>query len=212
MVRDKDSFGVVQSGASFDVSQLQKQELVQSIRQAFHADDLQLKESPAMTATETMARMELMQRTLGATFGYLKSYMLDPLIQRTFNILFRAGRLPEPPAAVIESNAEMDIQYLGTMARAQKRDEIDAIQGFLADVAAIAQVFPEALDVPDVDKFIRKAAEARNLPKELMKGIEEVEEMRGERDQMMRNREQLEQDEIASKTMSNVTQMMPGAQ
>jgi len=211
MVRSlDDSLRPLNIGGSFDVSQLIKSDLVNAVRSAFHADDLQLKESPAMTATETMARMELMQRVLGATFGYLKSYMLDPIIERTFAIQFRAGKLPEPPEIVTQSSAEMDVEYLGTLARAQKRDEVDAIQGFLQDVSAIAQVFPAALDVPDVDKFIRRAADARNIPKELMRGDEEVMDRRQEKEMMMKRREQLEQEQIAADTGATALQALDG--
>ncbi len=208
MVRSiEDSLKVLDSGGRFDVSQLVKGDLVNAVRAAFHADDLQLKESPAMTATETMARMELMQRVLGATFGYLKSYMLDPVIQRTFRIQYRAGKLPQAPQVVVEANAELDIEYLGTMARAQKRDEVDAIQGFLQDVSAIAEVFPEAMDVPDVDWFIRHAAEARNIPAEGMRGQDEVDSLREQREAVAKSREQLEQDNIAADTGGKVVDM-----
>ncbi|MES0344011.1 MAG: portal protein, partial [Anaerolineales bacterium] len=102
VVRTMDSMEPYESGARFDVSQLQREELKRSIRSIFYVDQLELKESPAMTATEVQTRYELMQRLLGPTLGRLQSDYLDPLVQRTFNILYRAGQLGEPPAAVFE--------------------------------------------------------------------------------------------------------------
>ena len=212
IVRDKDSFGTLDFGGRFDVSQLTKEDLRESIREAFHANDLQLKESPAMTATEAMARMELMQRVLGATFGYLKSYMLDPLIQRTFSILYRANKLPPAPESVVNADAQMDIEYLGTMARAQKQDGVASITGILNDLALIGEMFPEALDIPDIDAAVRYLFDARNLPKNLMKGEDEVIEKREKEAEMQANREQLEQDNIASDTVSNMQVLDGGKQ
>lgn len=208
VVRDMDAIQTLDNNMKFDVSQLTRGELTQSIRSAFHADDLQLKESPAMTATETMARVELMQRVLGATFGYLKSYMLDPIVQRTFNILIRAGKMPEVPESVKNSSSQLEIEYLGTMARAQKSDSVTSIVGMLGDIAQLGEAFPEALDIVDVDASIRYMADARNLPKNLLRGEQEVQDSRKAKQQQIDNREQLEQDEIASKTMGNAEQMM----
>lgn len=208
MVRSKDSFGVLDLGGRFDVGNMQLDAVKAQIRQAFYSDDLNLKDSPQMTATETMARMELMQRTLGSTFGYLKSYLLDPLVQRTFNILLRGGKLEEPPKIVKEywNEANLDIQYLGTLARSQKRDEVDTITGFLSDIATLGEIFPQALEIPDVDAMVRAAAEARNLPASMLKSIDEVRAEQKARAEQEQAREQLEQDQIASQTVSNISQ------
>jgi len=83
VVRTMDSIEPYESKARFDVSQLQREQLKQSIRSIFFVDQLELKESPAMTATEVQTRYELMQRLLGPTLGRLQSDYLDPLVQRT---------------------------------------------------------------------------------------------------------------------------------
>ena len=169
------------SAFRFDVSNLQKDELRTSIRQAFYEDDLQLKESPAMTATEVNARMDLMQRVLGPTFGYLKTYLLDPLIQRTFNILLRSNRLPPVPESVKAGNAEMDIEYLGTLTRAVRQDRVMNLVGFLDDAARIGEMFPQALDKVDVDEIMQSIAEARNVGAKHLRSDIEVKNIRDER-------------------------------
>lgn len=205
-VRKMDALKPLDTNARFDVSQLVKEDLRESIRQAFHLDDLQLKESPAMTATEVNARIDLMQRILGPTFGYLKSYLLDPLIQRSFNILYRAGRFPDPPPIVASGEAEMDIEYMGTLTRAVRQDQVMSYVGFLQDLAGVAEMFPDALDIPDVDALVRDIAKARNIPADLLRSAKDVEDMRKDRNEMQKETMQLEQAQMAAQSVNQIEQ------
>lgn len=163
-VRNIDAIKTFESRARFDVSSLERSELQRSIRQVFKVDQLELKESPAMTATEVQVRYELMQRLLGPTLGRLQNDLLDPLIQRTFFILFRAGRLPEMPPVVQENQSELDIEYLGPMAKAQKMEKIVSVQRWYQLAMPIAEVDPSILDLPDIDAIGREAAQLLDVP------------------------------------------------
>lgn len=154
------------SGANFAVEYQRENYFRESIQRAFFMDQLQLKESPAMTATEVQVRYELMQRLLGPTLGRLQSDYLDPMIERTFRILWRAGQLPEAPQAVIDSGAELDITYLGPMSRAQKLDKLASNERWVMQAMALAEIFPEAADLVDIDGYLREQAEALNTSPE----------------------------------------------
>ncbi|MHC4984327.1 MAG: portal protein, partial [Planctomycetota bacterium] len=119
--RDIDGIRTFESGARFDVAQLRVEDLRNNIRQYFFVDQLALKESPAMTATEVQVRYELMHRLLSGTMARLRQDLLHPLVSRTFKLLFRAGQLGDPPASV-GAGVDVDIEYLGPLARAQRAD------------------------------------------------------------------------------------------
>ena len=152
--------------------------LSRQIRSVFHVDQLELKESPAMTATEVMARVELMNRLMGPTMGRLQTDLFDPLIQRAFNILMRAGLLEKPPESVVAADAEMDIEYRGPLARAQKTEEVASMQQFVQGLLEMSQFVPDVLDTIDWDVYIRESAEMRQLPAGVVRGEEEIEEIR----------------------------------
>jgi hypothetical protein len=152
--------------------------LSNQIRSAFSVDQLELKESPAMTATEVMARVELMNRLLGPTMGRLQSDLFDPLIQRSFNILMRAGMLEKPPQSVINESAEMDIEYRGPLARAQKTEEVASMMQFVQGLLEMSQFVPEVLDTIDWDVYVRESGDMRQLPAGVLRGEEEVKEIR----------------------------------
>lgn len=185
VVQSLDDIKPYESGARFDVSELQRDNLQRQIRQVFHVDQLELKESPAMTATEVNVRYELMQRLLGPTLGRLQNDFLDPLVTRTFKILMRAGQLPELPQQLRGLSGEMDIEYTGPLARSQKMQEAEGMQRWIAGIAPLAQLKPEIMDIPDFDAYARDLAETYGVPMSALRSEAEVKKMRKGREQAM---------------------------
>lgn len=176
VARNMESLKPLMVGARIDWGTLQIDRLQAAIQKTFLIDQLEMKESPAMTATEVNVRYELMQRLLGPVLGRLQSDFLDPLIQRTFNILLRAGRLPELPEELL--GEKIDIQYSGPLPRAQKQDEAFAIQNWATLMAQLAQVFPDALDVVDPAKMAQEIGQLMGVPASVMRSDDEMNEVK----------------------------------
>lgn len=182
VVHTMDSMMPYESGARFDVSQLQREQLKQAIRSIFYVDQLELKESPAMTATEVQTRYELMQRLLGPTLGRLQSDYLDPLVQRTFNILYRAGQFGELPAAITENNeGELDIIYTGPLVRAQRADIAQGVSRWVASLAELGAIVPEVLDIPNWDEIGKELGSLEGVPAKLMNSNTQIKKVRKDR-------------------------------
>ena len=194
VVQSMDAFKPYESGARFDVSALTKQDLQQSIRQTFFMDQLQLKESPAMTATEVSVRYEMMQRMMGPTLSRLQYDFLDPLVQRTFRILYRYGRLPKAPEIVKEAKAEFDVEYTGPMARAQKADQVTAIERWLGTLAQLSAEggYPRLRDLPNVDVAGRMMGELGGVPLEAINDDDTIKKNRKDQAEKQKQVEQLE--------------------
>jgi hypothetical protein len=95
VVRDLDkSIKPYQTEGRIDFSKMELKELREMVRAAFKVDELQLKESPQMSATEAQIRYELMNRVLGPTLARLQTDMLDPLLMRMFQTLTGAEANP----------------------------------------------------------------------------------------------------------------------
>jgi len=182
VVRTMDSMEPYESGARFDVSQLQREQLKQSIRSIFYVDQLELKESPAMTATEVQTRYELMQRLLGPTLGRLQSDYLDPLVQRTFNILYRAGQLGEAPEIIFDSSGELDIIYTGPLVRAQRADIAQGVTRWVASLAELGEIRPDVLDIPDWDAIAQELGSLEGVPAKLMNDVATIKKIRRKRE------------------------------
>jgi len=195
VVRSMDSMEPYESKARFDVSQLQREELKQSIRSIFFVDQLELKESPAMTATEVQTRYELMQRLLGPTLGRLQSDYLDPLVQRTFNILYRAGQLGEPPDVVFQNSGELDIIYTGPLVRAQRADIAQGVTRWVASIAELGEVAPDVLDIPDWDAIAKELGSLEGVPAKLMRSNADIKAKRKQREEQQAEMAQAAQDQ-----------------
>lgn len=201
VVRTMDSMEPYESGARFDVSQLQRTELQRQIRSTFFVDQLELKESPAMTATEVQTRYELMQRLLGPTLGRLQSDYLDPLVQRTFNILYRAGQLGEPPPIVLENSGELDIIYTGPLVRAQRADIAQGVTRWVASLAELGEVAPKVLDIPDWDAVAKELGSLEGVPAKLMLSDTMIKKNRKKQEEQAMRTLQGQEDEQVGKGM-----------
>ncbi|RKZ98154.1 MAG: hypothetical protein DRQ42_08995 [Gammaproteobacteria bacterium] len=157
-----------------------------------------------MTATEVNVRYELMQRLLGPTFGGLKTDLLDPIVERAFNILYRAGKLPQLPEGLEEAN--IDVNYTGPLARSQKFEEAQAIQNYMMTTAQLAEAYPEALDIIDVDGAMSTMAILQGVPAKALKGKAEIKEMREQRKQQQEAAMQTQQAQEAGAAMQSVGQ------
>lgn len=191
VVQSLDDIRVLETGTKKNEIRAEIARLSEDIRRAFHEDDLALKESPQMTATEVNVRYELMQRMLGPSLGRVQTDILDPLIENTFSALSRMGQLPEMPDAVKEAGGDVDIEYTGPLPRSQKADTAMAIQSWLQMVAELSPVKQEALDIPDFDEALREIATLRGVPARLTNSNEDTKAIRDTRQKQQKQTQQL---------------------
>ena len=146
-----------------------------------------------MTATEVNMRYELMLRMLGPTMGRIQHDFLDPLVQRTFRILFRANQLLPVPEIISEQSAEMDIEYLGPLSRAQKSDQVANIERYVATLGGMAQFAPEVLDVLDPVETAREIGALLDIPARITRGDKEVQQISDARKQQQQQMQMMQQ-------------------
>lgn len=199
------------SGNRWDIAQFKEEDLKAQIRGIFMVDQLQLRDSPQMTATEAQIRFELMQRMLGPTFWRLVNELFNPTIFRTFQIMLRAGAFPEVPGILREMATRgrqptLDVQYVGPLAKAQKQSEIVAIERTYTLGAAIAQAKgdPSVLDNLDDDEALRMAAEQLGAPGKIVRDIEQVAAMRDAKAQAQAQAAQVEQANVGAQAVDRL--------
>lgn len=195
-VYDQEAIQPLESKARFDVTVIEREALENAIRDVFYWQQLQLPNQQIYTATEVERRLELMQRVLGPTLGRLDSELLQPLITNGAAMLLRAGArsgfmdpagAPPPPEIISEllsrGEAEVDIEYEGPLARAQKAMDVDNLTQTLQLAAPIMQLDPDSATVYDFAAWLRFAGERRGLPPQLMRTPEKVEEIQQQKAQ-----------------------------
>jgi hypothetical protein len=160
-----------------DFSKMSLDDMRKSIREAFHNDELQLRDSPQMSATEAQIRYELMNRVLGPTMGRIQNQLLSPILDRTFKSLLRNGQFKPIPAVVKQKKAQLKVVYTGALMRAQQTDEVAAIERWLGQVGAIAKVFPAVMNVVDIITVAREMAVKLGVPAKMLRSVKDVEAM-----------------------------------
>lgn len=185
ILRSVDGIKVFPSGGSIPVSDHMIQQLQEAVKDYFFVDQLMFPkpQGTPMSATEVMVRQDNMARFMAPTMARLQNDMLDPIISRAFKMLARAGQMEEPPAIVMENGAQFDIQYLGSLSRAQSADKAASVERLVGNVANLAEVFPEGLDVINADNMVRDMARDLNVPATILRDDKEVQMMRMQRQQ-----------------------------
>ena len=61
---------------------------------------------------------------------------------------------------LVKSGVQFEIEYVGPMARSQRFDTVASIERWMMAVSQLAAVYPEALDVPDVDEVVKETIAA----------------------------------------------------
>jgi len=135
-----------------------------------------------MNNPEIMERINEKMTLLGPAVGRYMGEVLDPIIKRSIGILFRAGRLPEPPDEMV-TDPRYEIEYVSMLAQAQKRTEMNSLMTALQVVGQMAQISPEVLDKVNPDKTVDQVWGITGAPVHILRDDEEVAKIRENRAQ-----------------------------
>ncbi len=213
-VRDMNEIQPFQTNARFDVTYQEMNRLRENINSYFFIPQLILPpmEGTPATATEITVRMQQLEALIGPTLGRLQTDMLDPMVSRTFRILFRAGMLPDVPDIVRELGGDVDIEYTSPFAKTQEASNLQALDMWLSKIANYGQLKPELLDIPDWDEAFKQLAAMDNVPAKVMRSIEDIEAQRAEQQARMQQMEAGAAMEQMGKGMEAMQNGMGGGQ
>ena len=169
-----------------------------AVQKTFYVDQLLMAQGGNMTATEVLQRNEEKMRLLGPVLGRLQSELLQPLIERVFNILMRSDVFK--PAPEILNGIDIDIEYVSPLAKAQKSGDLNAVMRGVEIFGSMAQFAP-VLDYLDADGLVKYVQNTLGLPAKIIKSDAEVAQLRQERQQQQQaqaeQQQQMQQAEAA---------------
>lgn len=170
------------------------QDVRQRIQKTFYADLFLMMLSDdrsGITAREVVERHEEKLLMLGPVLERLFNELLDPLIDITFGYIVDAGILPDPPKVL--SGVDIDVEFVSTLAQAQRAVGINASDRFVMTVAQLAQVSgnPGVWDRVDSDKVVSYYADALGVEPGILRDDSDVEKIRAERQKMIETQQKL---------------------
>lgn len=161
------------------------------------------------TATEIMSRREEGMTGLLPTAGNISLGVHDQLIKRTWPIIMRRSAeldLPPPPDSL--RGVELDIEYDGIFAQAQKAinaQPIERVGTWVTQMVSLTKD-PRMLDKIDWDQAIDKYAQSVGAPSSMIRGDAEVAAMRQQQAAMQQAQAKMAAVEQASKSVKNLAQ------
>ena len=205
----------------------QKKELKGAVAQAFFLDRLlDLNNQTQMTAYETSVRNQMRGEALGAIFSRHEKEVLTPLVQRTFNILWRRGQLGVVktgigarimaawdkivgadklvvPAAVLQAAAQgldvFEVKYISPAKRFMQAEKLQGIFTATDAIVALAPVLPGITDNLNPDTLAHDIFTYSGAPKNSLRTSDDVLKFRAANAQKQAQADKLAAAEQASK-------------
>lgn len=175
-------------GLGVDLSQ----DIRARVREMFYIDQLQLNNGPQMTATEVIQRTEERMRLLGPVTGRAQAELLGPCVIRTFGLLSRAGRLPNPPEIMMDPSVKLRVVYQSPMMKAQEQTEANGLLRVTQLVAPFMSIDPSVMDVFNPEAIARGVGHMYSLNPNFFRSEEEVQAIRQQRAEQQQQQQMVE--------------------
>jgi len=130
-----------------------------------------------MNNPEIMERINEKMTMLGPAVGRYTSEVLNPIIIRTIGILSRRGKLPTPPDELI-NDPNYEIDFVGQLAMAQRRSELNSLATGLSMVGQMAQFIPDVMDKIATDKVVDETWNILGAPVRVLRDDQEISDLR----------------------------------
>ena len=182
-------FFPLETGTNLPVSRDMQQDTRLQIMAAFFKNVLNLPvEGPQMTATEVNQRKEEFIRELGPIFGRLETDYTAPMVERAFMIMLRAGAFKPIPEGLQGQNIRFE--YDSPVKKIRQQIEAASTRLWVQEMLTIGQVRQETVDLVNFDEYGRFTAEAVGVPRKIVNGKDQVQQIREIRQQAMQEQQQ----------------------
>ena len=130
---------------------------------------------------EIAERKEEKLLALGPVLENIYNNQLEPCVERAFEIGLKRNLFPPPPREI--QNQRLAVEYISTLAQAQKAVATGAIERVIGFAGQLAGLKPEVLDKLDADQSVDVYAEMIGAPAAIVVPDDKVQEARQARAQ-----------------------------
>lgn len=174
----------IRTGENYPITLQIVEAIEQRVKNWFNVDfflSLQQKQGK-MTATEVMELQGEKSAVLSNLVVQLNS-MLSKIIQRSFNLLWKKGKIPPPPETLINQyGANMEVDFIGPLAQQLKKyHTMGGIASAIQLARPIMEMFPNSADYLNPDELMKRAMEGQAMPQAVIREDDDVQKIREER-------------------------------
>lgn len=173
------------------------------IIKSFYVDWLlQQKNSTQMTATEVIDRREEKLRMMAPMIGRLESEFCGPIIRRSFELLSKYDKIPEPPPGVLEQGIE--IRYSSPAAEAQKAGKAINSTRFIETIIPLLDVDPQLRHYLNLPAYLIEQANIRDVTSKVINPPDVVQGKLEQEAQQQQAMMEVEQAKIAAGAVKDI--------
>jgi hypothetical protein len=184
-----------------------------AINDHFHVDLFKLfgtlDRGAQMSILEVQERSGEALAQFSPTFTRLIHEGFNPMLQRTFELLFQLGKYPDPPDELVQTSPSGDsflpnprLRYTSKLALAVEQIQNVGVLKTIEAFAPLIQIKPDIMDNFE-DEMVRGFARNNQVPEEWIRPEAEVEEIRAMRAQAMMERMELENEQLRNQGGGN---------
>lgn len=162
----------------------------------------------APTAREIDERHEEKLLALGPVLERTNDELLDPLVDRTFDIMNAAGLLPEPPQEI--EGANLKVEYISILAQAQKLVGVASTDRFLSTMAPLTELFPEIRNKIAINRVVNSYADSLGVDPRIIVSDEDADAMTAQQAQQQQAAADAEQAATLAKAARDGSQAQLG--
>lgn len=153
-----------------------------------------LEESPQMTATEVIERVNEKGILIAPTVSRQQSEYLGPMTHRELDVLSYLGKLPPMPDRLKEAKGEYEIAYTAPISRAMKAQEAS---GFMRTIESVKELVNITQDTSLLDPFdflpaVRGIAKTQAVPESWMATDQSIQQKQKNRAAAQQRQEQIQ--------------------
>lgn len=183
------------------------QDVRERIKAGFYADlwlMLSQIDTGKMTATEVAERKEEKLLMLGPTTERLHSEELQPLVEGTFARMVEVGMVPPAPEEM--QGMDLNVNFISTLAQAQRAIGTNSIDRYVANLGQIATIKPGVLDKFSEDDWADIYADSLGIDPRLIVPDEKVAFLRASRAKVQMAQQEAAQANINADTAQMAAQ------
>lgn len=147
------------------------------IQKCFFADWVKLMpKKERQTAYEISELVEQQLRMMAPMLGRLQTEVVVPCIQRSYQLLRRAGMIP--PAPPVLDGARIEVDYVSAAARAQAATRLVNYNRGVQNLSLLQPIAPDVMDSLDTDYIAQDMLTLAGVPRRAMRSAADIIEIR----------------------------------
>ncbi len=172
--RQNPSIAAFPETGNFDVAMFQMEELKNSIRTVFMADQFGSLDRTPRSATEVAERTNIIAQELGSTVARMQHELLLPMLKAVF---YWMGQMDMLPSDLELDGETLQVEFVSQLAQAQWAEEERNILEYTQIATEFGQVDSQAGLIIDVHKALRRVAEVKGIPAEILRNEQEIQQV-----------------------------------